>query len=102
MSAYPNLFKQPSAPSAATSETTPIPDMLPLQQAKEEVEKGSSIIDSVLVKKVGPERLLRLKAMEWTMKFLVGRTSNVENVGLLYDVIFEKLKNGTKTRPQIR
>lgn len=102
---YPTLFKK--APAGIT---TPPPQrgegeseiLLPIHNVKEDFTT-STVIDRALAEKLGRDALLKMKAMEFTMKFLAGRPLNKEALDMYYDLIYNKIKNGpTKTRSQIR
>lgn len=74
-------------------------------KAEQEIETANPI-DYALAQKLGRDALLKIKAMQMTMQFLIGRTmASPETLEQLYDKIYNKLKNGAtkkQQRPQIR
>lgn len=105
---YPNLFKGAGAPPAheqrnEAADKVAAPNLLPLVKS-EDSKHRSTVIDEALTKKLGRDALLRLKAMEYTLEFLGGRTiSSPETIDSLYTIFYNKITNGTtKTRQAVR
>lgn len=107
---YPHLFKGANAQpaheqrnEAADRAAAVAPNFLPLIKSEDSKHK-STVIDEALTKKLGRDALLRLKAMEYTLEFLGGRTvASPETIDTLYTIFYNKITNGTtKTRQTVR
>lgn len=102
---YPALFKQDTRTNTVQSADSVVPtapDFLPM--GKQE-EYRSTIIDKALSEILNEDGLLRLKAMEYAIELLGGRTfSSTDVIDGLFDKIYTKIKNGTtptKNRSQV-
>lgn len=96
---YPNLFKittPASTPREKNDAVDVAPNFLPLVKSEEKPYK-STVIDEALASKLGRDALLRLKAMEYTLEFLGGRTiSTPEKIDELYNIFYNKINGKVK------
>lgn len=96
MHKYTHLFKQPSedasVPEVIKDALNPIPVGTNVQEMK------STVVDEAVTKKVGRDVLLRLKAMEYALTFAGNRPISIDDFGEMFDLLYEKIKNGTRQK----
>jgi hypothetical protein len=94
---YPHLFKkkQNEFPDPPEDLEKPPVDVLPAPLLGDKKIKISNF-DETLSKKLGKDALLKIKAMDYTLEFLQHRPIAPEKIGEVYNIIYEKITNGTK------
>lgn len=80
------------------------PDFIPIVRDNDQIEISGSVIDEALAKKLDAEGLLKLKAVEETVKLMKSRAfQSIETVEKVYDMFFSKIKqNGTNSKQELR